>query len=76
MENRTPIQAKLAVLQTKKWTLAAIADELSLTVSTLEKWKSGERNPANKQAVMEMLDRIEKKKRIPKQKRYTKDIRG
>ncbi len=74
-KNQNPIQIKLAILQKKKWTLAALADELEQTVNTLEKWKAGQRNPANEKAVLAMLDRIDKIKRIPKQRRYVKGSR-
>jgi transcriptional regulator with XRE-family HTH domain len=75
IQNQKPIQIKLAVLQSKGWTLAALADELEQTVNTLEKWKAGDRNPANEKAVLEMLDRLEKLKRIPKRRRYAKGSR-
>jgi len=70
-----PIQLKLASLQRKGWTLAALADELKLTVNTLEKWKAGNRNPANEQAVLALLSHLEQRKRIPKQRRYAKGSR-
>lgn len=72
--SQTIIQAKLAVLQEKKWTIAALADRLGQSVSTLEKWKNGERNPANEKAVLEMLGRLMKRK-PPKQRRYVKGSR-
>ena len=75
IQNHKPIQIKLATLQNKGWTLAALADRLEQTVNTLEKWKAGDRNPANEKAVLEMLDRLEKLKRIPKQRRYAKGSR-
>ncbi len=71
----TPIQIKLKALQDKKWTLAALADELGQRVNTLEKWKHGDRNPANETAVLAMLDRLELRKRVPKQRRYAKGSR-
>lgn len=74
-EAPTPIQEKLAVLQAKGWTLAALADELEQTVNTLEKWKAGDRNPANEKAVLAMLEQLETRKRIPKQRRYAKGSR-
>ena len=74
-ETRKPIQIKLALLQEKGWTLAALADELGQTVNTLDKWKAGQRNPANEKAVFAMLDKIETIKRIPKQRRYVKGSR-
>ena len=72
---KKPIQTKLATAQKKGWTLAALADELELTVSTIEKWKAGQRNPANEKAVLSLLGHLEKRKRIPKQRRYAKGSR-
>lgn len=79
--DKTPIQAMLDELQTeneqgRKWTLAALAEVLKLTVNTLEKWKAGDREPANEKAVLETLERLKKRKRIPKQRRYVKGSRG
>ena len=64
------IQMKIAELQTKGWTLAALSDELGNHVNTLEKWKAGDRYPANSASVMLALDALMKKRRIPKKKRY------
>jgi len=75
IQNQKPIQIKLAVLEKKGWTITALSEKLGQTVNTLEKWKKGQRNPANERAVMEMLDRIEKLKRIPKKRRYAKGSR-
>ncbi len=74
-ERKNPIQIRLASLQEKGWTLAALADELKLKVNTLEKWKAGQRNPANGKAVLTMLEELEKRKRIPKGRRYAKGSR-
>ncbi len=74
-QTHNPIQIKLAILQEKGWTLAALADELEQRVNTLEKWKAGDRNPANEKAVLAMLGRLEKRKRIPKKRRYAKGSR-
>jgi hypothetical protein len=43
-----------------------------MSLFTLEKWKAGDRNPANEKAVLEMLERLEKKSRIPSRRRYAK----
>jgi len=75
-EKKSPTQIKLASLKDKGWTLAALADELEQKVNTLEKWKAGDRNPANEKAVLAMLERIEKRKRIPKRRRYKKGSRS
>lgn len=69
------VQSKIAQLVKKGWTLAAIADELGVTSDTVELWKAGKRNPTNAKAVLLMLDKVLKKKRIPKQKRYAKGSR-
>ncbi|MBI2830645.1 MAG: hypothetical protein HYX79_00105 [Chloroflexi bacterium] len=66
------IQDKIAELQLKGWTLAAIAGELGVTVNAVEKWKAGDRYPTNTKAVLMLLDRIKERKRIPKRKRYTR----
>ena len=75
IQNQNPIQIRLAVLQNKGWTLAALADELEQKVNTLEKWKAGDRNPANEKAVLAMLEKLESRKRIPKGRRYEKGKR-
>jgi transcriptional regulator with XRE-family HTH domain len=69
-QEQKPIQAILAILQEKGWTLAALADELGQTVNTLEKWKAGDRNPANGKSVLTMLEHLETRRRIPKKRRY------
>jgi transcriptional regulator with XRE-family HTH domain len=69
------IQSKIAELLGKGWTLAAIADELGVTSDTVELWNAGKRNPTNAKGVLLMLNKILKKKRIPKQKRYAKGSR-
>ena len=74
-ERKNPVQIRLDVLQGKGWTLAALADEIEQKINTLEKWKAGQRNPANEKAVLAMLERLEKRKRIPKKRRYTKGSR-
>jgi len=64
------VQTKIAELQQKGWTLAALADELGVTVNAVEKWKAGDRQPTNSKAVLAMLDQLSRRKRIPKKKRY------
>jgi len=64
------IQAKLAELEEKGWTLTAIADELEISHNAVEKWKAGDRYPRNAKAVLIVLDQLSKRKRIPKKKRY------
>jgi transcriptional regulator with XRE-family HTH domain len=64
------VQTKLAALEGKGWTLAAIADEVGVTKNAVEKWKAGQRNPANGKATLAFLDDLAKRRRIPKQRRY------
>lgn len=65
------VQMKIAELQEKGWTLAAIADEVGVTVNAVEKWKAGDHYPANSKAVIGLLEKMGQKKRIPKKRRYT-----
>jgi len=64
------VQAKIAELQNKGWTLAALADELGVTTNAVEKWKAGDRQPSNAKAILTLLAQITKRKRIPKKRRY------
>lgn len=66
------VQAKIAELHTKGWTLAAIADELEVTVNAVEKWKAGDRYPTNAKAVLALLQTLIDIESVPKKKRYTK----
>lgn len=69
------VQDRIAELQGNGWTLAALADEVDVTVNAVEKWKAGDRNPSNARAVVVLLDQLAKRKRIPKKRRYTKNSR-
>lgn len=69
------IQDRIAELQENGWTLAALADELGVTVNAVQKWKAGDRNPSNAKAVFVLLDQLIKRKRIPKRRRYTENSR-
>lgn len=64
------VQNKLAELQDKGWTLASIARELEQSPVTIEAWKAGIRSPANPKLVLDFLDRLSERKRIPKKKLY------
>jgi transcriptional regulator with XRE-family HTH domain len=74
MENEqlNDIQTRIAQLQEKGWTIAAIADELEVTTNAVEKWKAGDRNPSNQKATLAFLDKLLERKRIPKKRRYSK----
>ena len=69
------VQERLKDLQEKGWTLAAIADELGLTVNAVVKWKAGDRTPNSVKSVLEHLDRLLLKRRVPRQRRYPKGSR-
>jgi len=64
------IQIKINELQEKGWTLAALADELGVTVNAVEKWKAGDRYPRNAKAVLIVLELLAERKQIPKKRRY------
>ena len=64
------IQDKIAELQGKGWTLAAMADELGVTVNAVEKWKSGDRYPGMPRALLAVFNELAKSRRVPKQRRY------
>lgn len=64
------IQAKIAGLEGKGWSLAAIARAMGVTVNAIEKWKAGNTSPANSKATLALLNEIAKKKLIPKKRRY------
>ena len=66
------VQKRLSILQDKGWTLAAIADEVGVTVNAVEKWKAGQRHPANTRTVLAFLDALAGRKRIPKKRRYNR----
>jgi transcriptional regulator with XRE-family HTH domain len=66
------VQQILRRLKERGWTLAAIADELGAHYNTVQKWNSGEREPANKVVVRE-LERLAARTRIPKKKRYRRN---
>lgn len=63
------VQQKLSELQGKGWTLAAIADGIGLTLSAVEKWKSGIHYPAASKPTLMALDVLLERK-PPKKRRY------
>ena len=68
-------QQKLAELQQNGWTLAAIAEEIGVTVNAVEKWKAGARTPTNIKGIWVLLDQLAQRKRVPKQRRYASGSR-
>jgi transcriptional regulator with XRE-family HTH domain len=66
--NNERVQAKLVELKQKGWTLANIAREIGQAKRTVESWNQGKRSPANLQSVLNSLDQLTKRKRIPKKR--------
>lgn len=66
------VQEKIAGLEQKGWTLAAIADELGVSYNAVQKWKAGDRHPTNIKPVLTVLDVLSKRRRIPKRRRHNK----
>ena len=72
MERMNDIQQMIVELRSNGWTLAAIADEVKVSRNTVDRWFRGERYPTNAAGVRVMLGRLVGRRRIPKQKRYSK----
>ena len=64
------VQERIAGLEQNGWTLAAIATELDMSYNAVQKWKAGDRHPANAKAVLAALEALAKRKRIPKRRRF------
>ncbi len=62
------IQMKITNLEEKGWTQSAMADELGVTVSAVQKWKSGDRYPGMANAVIMALDTLMKRKPPPRRR--------
>ncbi len=62
------VQKRLEGLQTKGWTLAAVADECGVTPNAVEKWKAGVHYPGAPKPIMFALSAILELK-PPKQRR-------
>ena len=63
------IQELLTELKARKWTDAAISDELGVHLVTVQTWRSGKFYPSNAKPVALALRELLRRKRIPKQKR-------
>jgi len=66
------VQSKIAELEKKGWTLASIADELHIAHITVEKWKAGDRHTHFEKLVLDALDQLLTRKRIPAKRRSPK----
>ena len=66
------IQERIGSLRDKGWTLAAIADEMSVPANTVDRWWLGERYPANATCVNAVLGQLMRRRQIPKRRRVAK----
>ena len=64
------VQVALLKLESKGWTQAAIARELGVSYNAVQKWKAGDRRPSTYQVVLERLESLCQRRRIPKKKQY------
>jgi len=69
------IQTRIANLEAKNWSLAAIADELKAHRNTVGFWKAGIRYPRPDKPIIDALDNLLQRNRVPKMKRYAKGSR-
>lgn len=64
------VQQALANLEGLGWTLAAIADELTVTQNAVQKWKAGQRTPRPLKPTLVLLESLARRKGVPKKRRY------
>ena len=74
LDELNAVQTLIAQLEEKGWSLIAIADSDDLKVhrNTVGMWKAGTRYPRPDKPILDALDHLLKRNRIPKKKRYTK----
>jgi hypothetical protein len=68
----TEVQDLISQLRAKGWTVAAIADELSVDYDSVYRWVKGIHAPSNVGAVTRVLRLLLQQKRIPKRRRVVK----
>ena len=64
------VQVMISGLEAKGWTQAAIARAVGVSYNAVQKWKAGDRRPSNYQVVLERLESLCQRKRIPKKRQY------
>lgn len=69
------VQERIAELQKSGWSITALSERIEQARVTVDKWKSGERYPANHKAILSLLDQVAKEKRVPKLRRYAEGSR-
>jgi lambda repressor-like predicted transcriptional regulator len=72
MSKLNAVQIMIAQLEEKGWTLASIADsdELRVHRNTVGGWKAGTRYPKPDTPIIDALNRLLKRNRVPKKRRY------
>jgi len=75
IQEMNEVQSRIAELEAKGWSLAAIADELQVAYITIQKWKAGDRNTRLAKPVLDSLARLLERKRIPKKRRYQDQVK-
>jgi DNA-binding transcriptional regulator YiaG len=73
MDDVQRVREALAVLKSKGWTTAAIADELSVDWDTVRGWETGRHPPQNPRLAVLGVERLLRRRRIPKKRRYKKN---
>jgi IS30 family transposase len=63
------IQIAIQNLESKGWTVAAIADAMGVRWQTIYRWKRGANSPASEAAVVLLLSTLEGRKEVPKRRR-------
>ena len=66
------VQELLAQLTATGWTKSAIARELGVGYVAVYRWSTGSQRPANIRGTVMQLEELIRRRRIPKQKEYTK----
>ena len=64
------VQSRIAELERKGWTLAAISRELKVSQSVVEKWKAADRHARLEKLVLDALDQLLTRKRIPPKRKH------
>jgi len=72
------VQSLIKQLEEKGWSLVSIADsdELKVHRNTIGGWKAGTKYPKPDTPVIDALNRLIKRNRIPKKRRYSKGSRS
>lgn len=66
------VQKQIAKLQSRGWTLVAIANALGNHVNTIEKWKAGDRYPANANSVLLAMEQLAERSPVPNRRNRSK----